>query len=138
MENNAFKTLRHALTVQQREQELIKENKQTEALKLINDPAIQCLKYLYPNTDNLLLSRPNAISVLEGHMQTLQQTIERTSSEVDTNEYASKNHADALKKQKVTDEAIQKLKSNSTEEFSSEVKLFKDSIEIKENNGGVY
>jgi len=136
--NNSFNVIKNALEQEKLDQEVIKNQKERETQQLINDPEIECLKYLYPNTDNLLLSRPNAISVLENLMQKLQQTIERTSSEVDTNEYASKNHADALKKQKVTDEAIQKLKSNSTEEFSSEVKLFKDSIEIKENDGGVY
>jgi len=136
--NNSFNVIKNALEKEKLDQEVIKNQKERETQQLINDPEIECLKYLYPNTDNLLLSRPNAISVLENLMQKLQQTIERTSSEVDTNEYASKNHADALKKQKVTDEAIQKLKSNSTEEFSSEVKLFKDSIEIKENDGGVY
>jgi len=129
--NNSFNVIKNALEQEKLEQEVIKNQKERETQQLLNDPKIQCLKYLYPNTDNLLLSRPNAISVLENLMQKLQQTIERTSSEVDTNEYASKNHADALKKQKVTDEAIQKLKSNSTEEI-------KDSIEIKENNEGVY
>jgi len=136
--NNSFNVIKNALEKEKLDQEVIKNQKERETQQLINDPEIQCLKYLYPNTDNLLLSRPNAISVLEKLMQKLQQTIEKTASEVDTNEYASKNHADALKKQKVTDEAIQKLKSNSTEEFSSEVKLFKDRIEIKENNEGVY